>query len=189
MERSRTEVLIIGGSAGSLHIILDMLNDLKDDLKFPIVIVVHRKAQSESLLPKLFQLHTNKKVLELEDKMTIYSNEIYVVPSDYHALFESKNMMSLDASEKINYSRPSIDVTFRSAAEIFKKNAVAILLSGANSDGVEGLAHIAKQKGKIWIQNPQTADVDYMPKYAMEHVQYNCIFEPSNLALKINNLL
>jgi two-component system chemotaxis response regulator CheB len=54
--------------------------------------------------------------------------------------------MSLDSSEKMNYSRPSIDVTFRSAAEIYGENVIGVLLSGANADGVEGLSYIKSIK-------------------------------------------
>lgn len=78
----------------------------------------------------------------------ILKNKIYIVPADYHLLFENKKTMSLDSSEKMNYSRPSIDVTFKSAAEVYGKTLVGILLSGANADGVEGLSYIKKITGK-----------------------------------------
>ena len=179
---------MMGGSAGSLQVILDMIKSLDSNLRFPIVIVVHRKAQATNVLPYLLQQFLEMEVLEIEDKSEIEINKMYVVPGDYHLLFESKNTVSLDASEKVNYSRPSIDVTFKSIAEVFGKNAVAILLSGANADGVEGLEYIKKNGGQVWIQNPETAEVDYMPKHAMEQVEYDCLFEPQELAEKINKL-
>lgn len=116
MNEANTELVIIGGSAGSLQVILEMIKKLDIDLDFPMVLVVHRKAQSTSLLPILMTQISALKVKEVEDKTELDKKCIYIAPADYHLLFESKNKVSLDASEKVNYSRPSIDVSFKSAA-------------------------------------------------------------------------
>lgn len=184
----KTELVVIGGSAGSLQVILEMLKNLNDHLDFPMVLVLHRKAQAISILPKLLQKFSKLEVIEIEDKTEIENNKIYIVPSDYHLLFETKNSVSLDGSEKMNYSRPSIDVIFRSASEIFGEGVVGVLLSGANADGVEGLNYIKKNKGKVWIQDPETAEVNYMPMQAKLNVDYDLITTPENLAKYINQL-
>lgn len=184
----KTGIVVIGGSAGSLQVILAMLKNLSNDLHFPILLVLHRKAQAASILPKLLQQFSKIDVIEIEDKTEIKENTIYIVPSDYHLLFENENTVSLDGSEKMNYSRPSIDVTFRSASEVFGESTVGVLLSGANADGVEGLKYIKKNGGKVWIQDPESADVDYMPKQAVKNVAYDLIFLPENLAENINEL-
>ncbi len=88
----------------------------------------------------------------------------------------------------MNYSRPSIDVSFRSAAEIYGENMIAVLLSGANADGLEGLSHIKRNNGKVWIQDPETAEVDYMPRHAKEEIDYDLIIKPAELADYINRL-
>ena len=187
-EINPTELIVIGGSAGSLQVIMELIKNLNENLKFPILIVVHRKAYSTSILPTLLQQFTKMKVEEIEDKTEILSNRIYIVPADYHLLFESKNTVSLDGSEKMNYSRPSIDVTFKSAAEMFGENLIGILLSGANADGVEGLQYIKKNNGKVWIQDPETAEVDYMPRRATEEVDFDLLILPKKLADYINQL-
>ena len=187
-EINPTELIVIGGSAGSLQVIMELIKNLNENLKFPILIVVHRKAYSTSILPTLLQQFTKMKVEEIEDKTEILSNRIYIVPADYHLLFESKNTVSLDGSEKMNYSRPSIDVTFKSAAEMFGENLIGVLLSGANADGVEGLQYIKKNNGKVWIQDPETAEVDYMPKRATEEVDFDLLIVPKKLADYINQL-
>lgn len=187
-EINPTELIVIGGSAGSLQVIMELIKNLNENLKFPILIVVHRKAYSTSILPNLLQQFTKMKVEEIEDKTEILSNRIYIVPADYHLLFESKNTVSLDGSEKMNYSRPSIDVTFKSAAEMFGENLRGVLLSGANADGVEGLQYIKKNNGKVWIQDPETAEVDYMPKRATEEVDFDLLIVPKKLADYINQL-
>lgn len=183
-----TELVVIGGSAGSLQVILEMLKNLKDRLSFPMLLVLHRKAQAISILPKLLQKFSKIEVIEIEDKTEIQKNKIYVVPSDYHLLFENKNMVSLDGSEKMNYSRPSIDVILKSASEVFEKSVVGVLLSGANADGVEGLNYIKKNNGKVWIQDPETAEVNYMPAQAVQNVEYDLLITPDDLANNINQL-
>ncbi|CAD7816154.1 Chemotaxis response regulator protein-glutamate methylesterase [Chryseobacterium aquaeductus] len=177
-----TELIVIGGSAGSLQVIMEMIKNLDQNLDFPIVLIVHRKAHSTSILPTLLQQFTPMEVIEIEDKTEIQKNKIYIVPADYHLLFEDKKTVSLDSSEKMNYSRPSIDVTFKSAAETFGENLIGILLSGANADGVEGLKYIKKNNGQVWIQIPETAEVDYMPKHAVDQVGFDLLFEPKDLA-------
>ncbi|MDP9959228.1 chemotaxis protein CheB [Chryseobacterium lathyri] len=187
-ENAKTELVVIGGSAGSLQVILEMLKNLKEGLSFPIVLILHRKAYSTNILQTLLQQFISIEVVEIDDKTEIQNNKVYVVPADYHLLFENRHMMSLDFSEKMNYSRPSIDVTFKSAAEVYGKNLVGVLLSGANADGVEGLGFIKKHKGKVWIQEPETAEVDFMPRHALQEVVCDLIIKPNNLPDHINQL-
>ena len=183
---TKIELVIIGGSAGSLQVILDMLKKLDNNLSFSIVLVLHRKAQTTSVLPILLQQFSPIEVVEVEDKTDFEINKVYIVPADYHLLFENKTKMSLDVSDKVNYSRPSIDVSFFSAAQVFGEAAVGILLSGANADGVEGLDYIYKNGGLVWIQNPETAEVDYMPRHALEEVPHHSIFNAEDLAMQLN---
>ncbi len=190
MERqmNTTELIVIGGSAGSLQVIIEMIKQIDGNINFPVLLVVHRKAYSTSILPNLLQQFTPMQVIEIDDKTEIRKNTVYIVPADYHLLFENKNTVSLDSSEKINYSRPSIDVTFRSAAETFGENLIGVLLSGANADGVEGLKYIKKNRGQVWIQNPETAEVDYMPRQGVGQVDYDLLINPEDLAERINQL-
>lgn len=182
------ELIVIGGSAGSLQVILEMIKKLNDKIVAPILLVLHRKAHSNNVLQALLQQLSPLEVVEIDDKTEIEPNKIYITPADYHLLFEDKKTMSLDSSEKMNYSRPSIDVTFKSAAEIYGENLIGVLLSGANADGVEGLSYIKKNNGTVWIQDPETAEVDYMPKHAIESVEYDLIIKHEDLPKYINQL-
>lgn len=184
----KTELIVIGGSAGSLQVILEMIRKIDENLAVPILLVLHRKAHSTNILQALLQQLTPVEVIEIDDKTEIEPNKIYITPADYHLLFEDRKIMSLDSSEKMNYSRPSIDVTFKSAAEIYGENLIGVLLSGANADGVEGLSYIKKNGGKVWIQDPKTAEVDYMPRQAMEQIKYDMIIRPDDLPIYINQL-
>ena len=165
-----------------------MVKKLDNTTPVPIVLVIHRKAQSGDVLRTLLQQFTKIAVIEVEDKTMVEDNTIYIVPADYHLLFENTKWMSLDSSEKMNYSRPSIDVTFRSAAEIYGKNLIVILLSGANDYGVEGLSYIKKNNGQVWIQDPETAEIKFMPEHAIEEIEYDLIITPAGLANYIKQL-
>ena len=184
----KCEALLIGGSAGSLDVLLKVLPDLKSALVFPIVIVLHRKPGKESLLTDLLNTKTNLKVKEIEEKEQLTPGIIYIAPPSYHLLIEKNKTFSLDASEKINFSRPSIDVSFTSAAEIFGRNLVAILLSGANSDGSDGLQKVHQNGGYTIVQNPDSAVARFMPEYALGHVKINSVLNPEEMASFINQL-
>lgn len=164
---SDCKVVIIGGSAGSLNALMQILPELPPLNNFAIVIVLHRKSTDDQTLEDLITLKASVKVKTLEDKVSLLPGFIYVAPSNYHLLFEKNNLLALDTSEKINYSRPSIDVSFESAAEIFGKSLIGILLSGSNADGTTGLKAIQEAGGTIVVQNPLSADMPFMPQNAI----------------------
>ncbi len=184
----KTGVLLIGGSAGSIHVLLQVLPFIDEDISFPIVVVLHRKAYPKSNLDCLLKAHATIPVLEIEDKMELENGILYLVPADYHVLFEDECVVSLDASEKVNYSRPSIDITFQSAVRIFGQKTAALLLSGGNRDGVEGLISIAEHQGMICVQDPMTAEVEYMPRQAMKVLPQAILLRPEQIADYINKL-
>ncbi|KAF2338526.1 chemotaxis protein CheB [Flavobacterium tistrianum] len=163
------KVVIIGGSAGSLQALLQILPFIENPISFAIVIVVHRKNSDEQTLESLIALKSKIIVKEVEDKVKLKSGFIYIAPSNYHLLFEKNETLSLDTSEKINYSRPSIDVSFESAAEVYREHLVGILLSGSNSDGTIGLRAIQASGGISVVQNPLSADMPFMPNNAILH--------------------
>ena len=118
------------------------------------------------MLLDLLALKSNIKVREVEEKDKILPSCVYLAPADYHVLIEKDETFTLDYSEKLNFSRPSIDVSFISAAVVYGRNLTGILLSGANEDGAEGLKEIKEQGGHTIIQHPDEAIVNYMPLQA-----------------------
>lgn len=154
----------------------------------PIVIVLHRRSTADTILADLLSTKTRIKVKEVEEKEPVIANHIYIAPADYHLLIEKDRSFSLDYSEKINYSRPSIDVTFKSAADVYKDALTCILLSGANNDGTEGLAY-AKELGAVTIaQDPSTAITAYMPQYAISHAVVEKVMAPTQMLDFLNGL-
>jgi two-component system chemotaxis response regulator CheB len=178
---SDCKVLIIGGSAGSLEVLLQIIPKLKTLPNFSLVIVLHRKGNDDTTLEELFALKTAIPVKEVEDKTPLIPGNIYIAPADYHLLFEKTGTLSLDISEKVNYSRPSIDVSFESVAEAYGKSVIAILLSGANADGTQGLIVIKEAGGKVIVQDPQSAGMPFMPQNALENAEIDATLDVKEL--------
>ena len=182
------KVVAIGGSAGSLEVILAIVQGLPKSPGVAIIIIVHRKNDLESILGNLLSYKTHLPVREVEDKDPILPDQVYIAPPDYHLLIEDEHTFSLDSSEKINFSRPSIDVTFESVAETFGERTIAILLSGANSDGASGLLKIRQSGGYTIVQNPATADIGYMPQQAISLGAAQYVLDAEELVAVLNRL-
>lgn len=179
---SNCKVLIIGGSAGSLEVLMKIFPKLSDIHSFAIVIILHRKNTEDTILEELIALKTTIPVQEVEDKVALQPGFIYIAPSDYHLLFEKNNLLSLDVSEKINFSRPSIDVAFESAAEVYGSALIGLLLSGANADGTQGLKAIKNNGGITVIQKPETALMEFMPNHAIRNTDPDYILDVEEMA-------
>lgn len=184
----KCDALVIGGSAGSLDVLLKVLPLLSPALSFPIIIVIHRKHGTDSLLPELLSGRTQLIVKEIDEKEPIVAGRVYIAPSDYHTLIEQDHTFSLDYSEKINYSRPAIDATFQTAAEVYREKLVCLLLSGSNADGANGLKSVNGWGGIAVIQDPATAQVAYMPEQAAIHAKIDYTLGIEDMAEFINLL-
>lgn len=160
-------LIVIGGSWGGFKASQFILNGLPANFKVPVLLVLHRLRNFESDLAAVYNSKLILKVREIEEKEKISPGNIYLVPSNYHVLIERDQTFSLDVSEYENYSRPSIDVTFTSAAEIYGSKTIGILLSGASKDGSRGLRNIKDKGGLTIVQDPKEAEVDTMPSAAI----------------------
>ncbi|GAB3923006.1 chemotaxis protein CheB [Larkinella terrae] len=186
--KTACKAVVIGGSAGSIEVLLKLLPALSPPLSFALIIVLHRKNSTDSSLVNLLALKTNLPIREVEDKDAAAPGEIYLAPADYHLLIEKEEMFSLDDSEKVNYSRPSLDVTFESAADVYGSSLVGILLSGANADGTAGLNTIKKKGGIIVAQKPETAQSSFMPQQAILYTPIDYVFDVEELTVFVNSL-
>lgn len=183
------KMVVIGGSAGSLEVIMKIVSLLPANLNTSFVIIVHRKNSPDSILSNVLSTRTSLLVKEVEDKERILPATIYLAPADYHLLFENEVSFSLDSSEKIHHSRPSIDITFESAAEVFGSSLIGILLSGANADGSEGIKKVAESGGHTIVQDPLSAEVGFMPQQAINLVSPNAILHGNEIGTYLRNIL
>lgn len=180
-------MIIIGGSAGSFNVILSILKGLDKNIKTPIVLVLHRLKNSTSMLEKHLQLNTHHIVKEAEDKESVKEGFLYTAPSDYHLLLEENISFSLDYSELVNYSRPSIDVTFESFSQVLREKCCGILLSGSNQDGARSLKLMAENGGKTIVQDCFEAEFDVMPRSAIKIYENHDVLTLNNIIKKMNN--
>lgn len=168
MQHPKYDIILIGGSAGSIPVCIALLKVLSARKDIPVVLVIHRMRNIISELDKLLTRETGvAKITEPEDKQSIAKGKFYLAPQNYHLLFEEDHSFSLDYSDPVYYSRPSIDVSFESAARTFGSRVLAILLSGANADGAEGLAYLADAGADCIVQNPESAQYPVMPSAAI----------------------
>jgi two-component system chemotaxis response regulator CheB len=167
---NRDRLLVIGGSAGSLPVMVSILSALGNNYPMPVLVVLHRNGVFESSLEELLSVRTHQSIREVEEKDFLRPGFVYFCPPDYHVLLEQDRSFSLDYSERVNYSRPSIDVTFRSAADVYREGLVALVLSGGNADGAEGMAYVKARGGFTIVQDPKTAEVPYMPQQVLLRV-------------------
>jgi two-component system chemotaxis response regulator CheB len=157
------EAVAIGGSAGALDALTDLLAGLPASWQTAILLVVHVRPEPPSLLPEVLAARTRLDVREARDKEPIAPATIYVAPPDYHLLVERERTLSLSRDPAVHYTRPAIDVLFESAAIAFGPALAGVLLTGANDDGARGLATIRAAGGRVAVQDPATAASGTMP--------------------------
>ncbi len=161
------ELICIGASWGGLNAVGRILTDIPTELEQPIVVAQHRHPDSlEGALAELLHLRIDRPVLDVEDKMPIANRHVFVAPPDYHLLVE-RGLFALSTDERIQFSRPSIDVLFESAAYAYGPGVIGIILTGANEDGAAGLARIKERGGVALVQDPAGAVRRTMPDAAI----------------------
>jgi two-component system chemotaxis response regulator CheB len=159
--------IVIGASAGALEALSAILPALPEDFPAAVLIVVHLPPDKDSVLVSLLDSKCRLPVREAEDKECLEPGVVYCAPPDYHLLVETDRRLSLSSEEPVHYSRPSIDVLFMTAADAFRENLIGVVLTGANSDGAEGLQAIERAGGTALAQRPDTAQAPQMPSAAL----------------------
>jgi two-component system chemotaxis response regulator CheB len=161
------DAIVIGASAGGVEALLSLLPGLPADLRAAVLVVLHLPRARPSLLPGLFAPRCALPVREACDKEPAQRGAIYFAPPDYHLLVDKGPRLSLSADALVNHSRPSIDVLFESAADVYGKRLMGIILTGASSDGAAGLQAVHEAGGVCIVQSPDTAYSPSMPAAAM----------------------
>ncbi|MDR6625791.1 chemotaxis protein CheB [Caulobacter segnis] len=165
---SRPALVVIGASAGAVQALLALLPALPARFPLPVLVVVHVPPDRDNVLVPLLRAKCDLTVKEAEDKEPLVGGVIYFAPSDYHLLVESGGTLALSADEPVNYSRPSIDVLFESAADAFGDAVVGVIMTGANHDGAAGLRALLEAGGVAIVQDRAEAYATAMPDAALE---------------------
>lgn len=165
--RERIQAIVIGASAGGVDALSILLPALPVDLAAAVLIALHLPRERPSLLVEIFASKCALPVLEAEDKDSIRAGTVYFAPPDYHLLVEAGARIALSVDEQVHFSRPSIDVLFQSAADIYGEHLLGVILTGANEDGAEGLAAVHECGGVTVVQRPEKARASRMIESAL----------------------
>lgn len=180
-------IVVVGTSWGGLNALRELAGALPADFRIPTVLVQHRHRQSDHLLSTFLQERTTLAVTEVEDKMPIEPGTLFVAPADYHLLVD-RGFFTLSTDPPVRYSRPSIDVTFYSAADAYADATIGVILTGANSDGSRGLRRIFDRGGLAFVQDPATAESPTMPTAAIRCVPGALVATISGISAKLVEL-
>jgi two-component system chemotaxis response regulator CheB len=159
--------IAIGVSAGGMDALSSIIPTLPPAFPIPVVVIQHVSPHSDNYMTRLLDNISAIKVKEVDEKEKLKPGVVYTAPPNYHVLVEDDTTFSLSLEERVNFARPSIDVFFQSAADVYGPHLVGIVLTGANNDGSKGLKMIKEKGGLTIVQDPNTAEVDGMPRAAI----------------------
>jgi two-component system chemotaxis response regulator CheB len=175
------ELVVIGGSAGSMSVLSELLPALPAEFPLPVVVALHLHPHQDGYFVEHLSGQCALAVREAEDKCAIEPGHVYFAPPNYHLLIESDRTLALSVDEKVNYSRPSIDVLFESAADRYGRRLIGVILTGANNDGAHGLRAIREKGGLAIAQDPGTAESPFMPSAALEVAGADFVLPPRKI--------
>jgi two-component system chemotaxis response regulator CheB len=166
-EHQAPAAILVGGSAGAIEVVALLLGALPVDFATPIVVLVHLPRNRPSALAAALGGKCKLALREPLDKEPLAPSTVYLAPSNYHLLIDPGPSFALSVDEPVNFSRPSIDVLFQSAADVLGPRCAGIIVSGANPDGARGLQAIQVAGGRVAIQDPDDAAQAVMPEAAL----------------------
>ena len=183
------EAIVIGGSAGVLDVLRVILAALPEDLRVPVLIVVHLPARAPTALHESLASITAAPMQQVDDKEPLKGGRVYFAAPDYHLLIERDRCAALSLDDPVLYSRPSIDVLFHSASEAYGSALLSILLTGASADGAEGLLAVHRAGGVTVVQDPASCEAVLMPKSALELFTPDLVLAPTDIAALLARLV
>lgn len=186
--QGRIDAIVIGASAGGVEALSILLPALSAGLRAPLIIVLHLPRERPSLLAGIFAPKCALQVKEAEDKMRVEPGTVYFAPPDYHLLIDEGPQLALSIDELVHFSRPSIDVLFESAADIYAERLMGIILTGANDDGAAGLAAVHRAGGVTLVQEPGSAQAPLMALAALKRTAADFVLPLEEIASLLNVL-
>jgi two-component system chemotaxis response regulator CheB len=175
------KAVMIGGSAGSFQVVVNILNALPKDFDMPVFLCLHRLKHVRTGFVEALSLKSNIPISEPYDKEVIKPGRAYLAPANYHMYIELGNRFALSTEEPIHHSRPSIDLSFITAAHSYRNKLIGIILSGANRDGAYGLKKVAELGGLTIVQDPNDCEVRTMTEASIQLTKVDHIFNTEKI--------
>ena len=188
-QQGQYKAVVIGVSAGGLEVLGMLLPLLPAGFPLPVIVVQHLHPLQDRSFLEILGRSCALVVKEAEEKEKAVPGVIYFAPPNYHLLIELDATFSLSVDEKVNYSRPSIDVLFETAAEAFGPGLIGIILTGAGKDGAAGLGRTKENGGLTIVQDPATAQFPIMPMAAMEETEVDHVMNIEEIARFLSGLI
>ena len=180
--------VVIGGSAGSFPVVTNILAEIPKNFPHAVFLCLHRLKNVRTGFVEALRLKSVLPVLEPHDREPIKSGHVYLAPANYHIYLTKGGTISLSTEEVVNHSRPSIDITFSSAAKSFGSKCVGILLSGANKDGALGLKAMKDAGATVIVQSPEECQVKTMTSAAIKVTDVDFILTSGKIISYLQNL-
>ncbi|WP_428382352.1 chemotaxis protein CheB [Nevskia ramosa] len=179
--------VVIGCSTGGLRALSILLSGLRADLPVPVIVLCHRGQDDDGgLLVELLARQSPLPVHEAEERQPVTPGIVHLAPSGYHLLIESDRHFMLSADIRVRFVRPSVDVLFASAANFYRKALLAVVLTGANDDGADGLVEVRRHGGYALVQDLHEAEAPQMPLAALTRAGADEVLTLSAIARRIN---
>lgn len=188
MTRMRPQVLVVGASAGGVAALQQLLAALPGHLPIPVLVVLHLPRDRPSRLAEVLGPYCALPLREAEDKQPLQPGTVSFAPPDYHLLVEDAQAVALSMDAPVLFSRPAIDPLFESAAAVFGTGVLAVLLTGASSDGSDGVAAVRSAGGQAWLQCPEDAQASTMPASALQHAGADAVLPLELMCRRLKEL-
>ena len=182
------KAVIIGGSAGSFQVVTRILNSLPKNFPLPVLLCLHRLKHVRSGFVEALSLKSNIPVEEPNDKDMLKPGKAYLAPANYHMYIELANRVALSCDDPVNHSRPSIDLSFITAANAYRDKLIGIILSGANKDGALGLKHLVEKGGLAIVQDPKECEVKTMTESSLKLTKVDHVFRTNDIINFLNKI-
>ncbi|GIZ50109.1 chemotaxis protein CheB [Noviherbaspirillum aridicola] len=182
------EAVLVGASAGGVEALGTLLEALPPSFPAAVLVVQHLPPDRGTVLPALLARRCARPVKEAEDKEPVQAGTVYLAPPDYHLLVEPDRTLSLSRDEAVHYSRPAIDPLFESAAMVWGERLLGIILTGASSDGAEGLRQLRACGGTAWVQDPDEAAAHVMPAAALALAGADDVLSLQQIAARLSTM-
>lgn len=176
------ELVAIGTSAGGLNALKKIIPKLPGKICYAVIVVQHIHEDADNYIVEFLNKKSAVLVKEADEKEIIEPGTVYIAPPGYHLLVEADKTFSLSVDPPVNFSRPSIDVLFNSAAEVYSDKMIGVILTGANADGAKGLRTIKQSGGLSIVQQPEEAESKMMPQSAISETSVDHIFSLEEIA-------
>jgi two-component system chemotaxis response regulator CheB len=186
--RGRIEAVVIGASAGGVEALSVILPLLPATFRPSLLIVLHLPRERPSLLVQIYEKRCPLPVREADDKEPIEPGTVYFAPPDYHMLVEKNRQIALSTDELVHFSRPSVDVLFESAADVYGDRLLGVILTGANEDGAAGLHAIHRAGGVTVVQQPDSAKAPLMVVSALQRNPADFVLSLPEIAALLQGL-